>query len=345
MKSLWRLLGLAAAVHITLGLGSAAAQRVMVRNAPPGTAVEVVLNAEQVGTGTVDASGVVTVPFALPEKDGKAELDANVFADVCDKRRRIVIVDRNRAPAPVAEGCDRREISGLFWVRRANTIVIDLAPSTPTLLLINGNYTPPKPTSPDEESESRPHAPLPKGFVLFAGTGTTRLRDWAALQCGTASPCSGDSGRLSYSFGVAYWLTRFVGVEANYLKPTQFKASGGDTFKFDTGMDTDVWSIVGKAGVQAGVVRLYGQGGVNYHQTTLKTKETQDTATQSFEVQTEGWNPTFGGGGEVWIKNKVAIYGELAVATIKGKAKGGGEAKIDDRATALTVGIRLHVGG
>ena len=347
MKSPWRLLGLAAALNITLGLGTASAQRVMLRHVPAGTPVEVILNAETVGTGTVGDDGDVIIPFTLPEKDGKAEMDANVFVDTCPKLRRVLIVDRNRAAAPVAEGCERREISGLFWVRRVNTMVIDVASPNPTLLLINGTYTPPKPVSPDEEAgESKPHAPLPKGFVMFAGGGLTKFRDFLFLQCGNASPCSGDERPVSYGFGATLWLTRNFGVEGSYLHPRSLKVSGGgDTYTFKTDLSADIWSILGKAGVQAGPVRIYGQGGLNYHQATLTTKETIDVATQKFETQTKGWNWAYGGGMEIWIKRKVALYGEFDRAKIKGKATGGGEAKIDDRATALLVGLRVHVGG
>jgi hypothetical protein len=141
MKSPWRLLGLAAALNLTFGLATASAQRVMLRHAPAGTPVEIVLNTETVATGTVGEDGEVTIPFELPVKDGKAEIDANVFVDVCEKVRKVVIVDRNRAALPVAEGCDRREVSGLFWVRPVNTLVVDVAAATPTMLLINGKYS------------------------------------------------------------------------------------------------------------------------------------------------------------------------------------------------------------
>jgi hypothetical protein len=45
MKSPWRLLALAAALHMTLGTGTALAQRVMLRHAPRGSRVEIFLNA------------------------------------------------------------------------------------------------------------------------------------------------------------------------------------------------------------------------------------------------------------------------------------------------------------
>src|SRR4051794_20774498 len=98
MTSPLRLLGLAAALHLTLGLGTALAQHVMLRHAPPGSPVEIFLNSDKVADGTAGEDGDVTIAFTLPAKDGKAEIDANVFVDVCDKVRKVVIVDRNRAP-------------------------------------------------------------------------------------------------------------------------------------------------------------------------------------------------------------------------------------------------------
>lgn len=345
MTSAWRLLGLAAAVNMTLGVGTAAAQRVMVRHAPAGTPIEIVLNGDVVGTGTVAEDGDITIPFTLPEKDGKAELDAYIFVDTCAKSRRVIIADQARAPAAVPEGCDRREISGLYWVRRVNTIVIDLAPANPTLLLVTGNYTPPRPLTPEEEAgEERPHAPLPKGLVVFAGGGQFSLRDFVPFQCGNAPACSGDGNVFAYGFGATYWITRNFGVEGSYMNPSTIKVSGGDTFFFNTGLSADVWSVLGKAGVQAGAVRIYGQGGMNYHQATVTTEQSIDLATQKIEFKTKGWNWIYGGGAEVWIK-KVAIYGEFDVAWIKGDDRAGGEAKIDDRARAFMAGIRVHLGG
>src|SRR6478752_5667375 len=97
MTRLWRLLAVAAALNLTAGAALAAAQTVMVRHTPPGTSVEVVLDDAVVGTGTSDASGDVSIDFKLPDP---GELDANISVDVCDKSRRVLIVDRNkRGPA------------------------------------------------------------------------------------------------------------------------------------------------------------------------------------------------------------------------------------------------------
>jgi hypothetical protein len=347
MTSPLRLLGMAAALNVSLGLGTAAAQRVMVRHAPAGAPVEVMLNATQAGTGTADESGDVTIPFTLPEKDGVSEIDANVFVDVCEKVRRVLIVEAARPAPPPAEGCDRREISGLFWVRRVNTIVIDLASPNPTLLLINGSYTPPRPRTPEEEStgETPPHAPLPKGLMMFAAGGITAFEDALKLACGTAVTCSGDGSPYAYSFGATYWFTRNFGVEGSFLHPQKIEAKGGDGYTFDTTLNADIWNILGKAGVQAGPVRLYGQGGLTYHQATHTTHETIGEATQTFELQTKGWSYVYGGGAEIWVKPRVAIFGELDFAKVKGDATDNSEAKIDDKARSLLVGVRVHIGG
>lgn len=346
MTSPLRLLGMAAALNVSLGLGTAAAQQVMVRHVAAGTPVEVVLNGATVGNGTVDQSGDVTIPFTLPEKDGKSDIDAYIFVDACDKVRRIVIAEASRPASPAPEGCDRREISGLFWVRRANTIVIDLAPTNPTLLLVTGNYTPPPDPVPGEEApESVPHAPLPRGFVMFAGGGLTSFRDVISVNCGLTQNCSGDGSPYAYTFGATYWITRYLGVEGSFLHPQKIKIAGGDGFTFDTSMNVDIWNLLGKAGVQAGPVRLYGHGGMSYHQATHVTNQTIADVSQRFEIQTEGWSYVYGGGAEIWVKPRIALFGEIDIARLKGKATDDSEFRIDDRAQSLIAGIRVHIGG
>ena len=53
MTSPWRLLALAAALQITLGIGTASAQRVLLRHAPPGSPVQIFLNAAKVAARTL----------------------------------------------------------------------------------------------------------------------------------------------------------------------------------------------------------------------------------------------------------------------------------------------------
>jgi hypothetical protein len=225
--------------------------------------------------------------------------------------------------------------------------VIDLAPANPTLLLISGSYTPPRPRTPEEEAsgESIPHAPLPKGLVMFAGGGLTTFRDALTLACGNAATCAGDASPYAYTFGATYWFTRNFAVEGSFLHPQKIKATGGDGYTFDTTLNADIWNILGKVGVQGGPVRLYGQGGLSYHQATHTTNQTIGEASQRFELQTKGWSYVFGGGAEIWVKPRVAIFGELDFARVKGDPTDGSEAKIDDRARSILAGIRVHIGG
>ena len=347
MTSAWRLLGMAAALNVTLGAGAAAAQQVLVRNAPAGEAVELVVNAATAATGTANAEGEATLAFTVPVKDGKAEMDANVFVDVCDKMRRVLIVDQARPAPPPAAGCDRREVSGLFWVRSVNTIVVDVGAAKPTLLLIRGAYNPPA-LDVDEQGEPIPRAPLPKGFMMSGGGGLASMNNTLTLECGNA-PCTPKKQQLSYTFAVTYWLTRWLGVEGSYVKPRNFTATGGipDSFAFDTELDADIWTVVAKGGIPAGPIRLYIQGGMNYHQATVTTTQTMtgQALTQTFQFETKGWNWVAGGGAEAWIKPKIALYGELGFAKIRGDARGGGEAKIDDRARLILGGVRIRLGG
>ena len=191
MADSWRLLAMTAALQLGLWAGDASAQTIYLRNAAPGTRVEVVVDTAASGTGVVDEAGEAKVAFRLP--DARTEMDANIFVDACDKLRRVLVVDRARQPPPPAEGCERREISGIFWVRPVNTIVINLADPDPSLLLVKGSYTPPTPEAEAaaESGEDHPTPPLPKGLVMFAGGSFASFRDAFNLSCGTAPSCSG----------------------------------------------------------------------------------------------------------------------------------------------------------
>jgi hypothetical protein len=141
------------------------------------------------------------------------------------------------------------------------------------------------------------------------------------------------------------WLTRFVGVEGTYLRPHEMKATGGDGYTFETTLDSDVWTIAGKAGVQAGPTRIYGKGGFNYHEAVNKTTQTMDNLTQTFEYKTTGWSWLIGGGMEGWLgtNHRMAIYADFAIMPLKGKAESGGEAMIDDSLKVVTVGLKLRL--
>jgi hypothetical protein len=306
-----------------------------------------VLNAAPAATGTANDAGVATLTTRMKDLIGKTEIDANVSVDVCDGKRRVLIVEVGAPTLPVEAGCDRRPVSGLYWVRPVNTVVVNLAGVVPTLLLVKGSYGIPVPsadgTTP-EDGGPRSWRPLPQGPILSGSAGLSKFRDALLVACGTASPCSGDDSGLAYSGGATYWITRFVGVEASYLKPKNMTAEGGDTFSFDSTLDADVWTLAGIAGAPIGPVRLYGKAGVNYHQATSTTIQTVGNVSQTIAFRTKGYGWLFGGGLEGWISSRVALFGEFDLASLKGDAEGGGEALIDDRLRLFMGGIRLHIG-
>lgn len=337
MTRLWRLLAIAAALNVTAGAALAAAQTVLVRNAPPGVTVEVLLGDTVVGTSAAGPAGDASVDLKLPEP---GELDANIFVDVCETSRRVIVVDHNKRPSPSPIGCDRREISGIFWVRRINTLVVDVGGTQPSMLLVKGDFTPPKPP-PAEGEAAAPKRPSPKGVTLFGGSGLGSFSEALFLACGNASGCDGNNGGLGYSFGSTVWITRWLGAEGAYIKPRGVKVKGGDTFSFDHKFNVDIFTLVAKVGIPAGPVRAYGLAGVNFHQSTLDLTETIDTATQTFQQKTHGWGPQIGGGIEVWATPKVALYGEATMSRLKANAENGGEGIVDDRLRFLGFGVRI----
>src|SRR5215471_7508880 len=266
-----RLLLAAAALMTTLGGGVAAAQTVMIRNGPPSTSVEVLLNGVSVGTGTTNEAGEVTIPVSAGTTITQKGIDANIYVDICDKVRRIQIVDRTKVVPPPGDTCDRREISGLFWVRTINTIAFDLGGAAPSLLLVRGSYVYKAP-----RDEDAPHIwrPLPTGLLVYGAAGNAKLDTAFSQACGNASKCGGtDTGLGGYTFGATFWLRRWIGVEGAYVKPRQMKATGGDTYSFTSTQDTDIFTVAAKGAVPAGPIRIFGEGGAAYHQGTTKTVE------------------------------------------------------------------------
>jgi hypothetical protein len=132
MTRLGRLLAIAAALHVTAGAATAAAQTVMVRNAPPGMTVEALLNDAVVATGTANPEGVATLDVKLPEP---GEMDANIYVDVCDHCAGCSSSSQRALPPPA--GCVRRE-SAASSGSRVNTLVVDIGATQPSMLLVKG---------------------------------------------------------------------------------------------------------------------------------------------------------------------------------------------------------------
>jgi len=354
----WRPLVLAAALTMVSGADSATAQTVMVKGAPAGSNVEVVLNAATVGTAAAVPGGYTTVampPSADAKADPKAAIDAFIFVDTCDSRLRVLIVERGAQAAALEASCIRREIAGLFLVRPVSTLVVDVTGPSPTLLLRQRKFNP--------GAGPRTWSPSPLGLVVFGGGSYTWFSKTGDLACGNVDRCIQDDSGGGYTFGAAYWILPFVAAEATYVKPGDTYASGtgaaaGTLYSFNSALDAEVLTVSGIAGYPAGPVRVYGKFGAAYHRATFTTTEsvgdstitvggvtqTIPGGTQTLAYRTSGWGWMLGGGLEVWLNRTIAAYGEFGWGPIKGKDMDGGEAVMDEKLTQILFGAKVHIG-
>lgn len=310
MLRIWRPLGLAAVLHVVFTT-VAAAQTVIITNAPPGDKIEVVLGGKPAGSGAVDSSGVATVPINLQTATGAGEMDARVYVDVCSKLHRILITERNQLPPPKQDGCDRREIAGIFWVRSVNTLVINVGGPIPTMLLTKGKY---------DVNNPSPVKRSPVGFVVFGGGGLIKFTEVARSACGTVADCRSDDSGSAFTGGAAYWILPWLAAEGSYIRPSELTTTGtGTGFEFTTGFDAHIVTAVANVGVSIKAARLYGKVGGVFHRSTTTTKQTAGPDTQTTALKTQGWGPFFGAGLEGWVKPAFAIYFEGAFGTLKGK--------------------------
>ncbi len=324
-----------AAVFSIVAAAPVAGQTVIVRGAAAGETVEVFVNGAAGGTGTIGADGTARVAANLPmNAAGRPEMDSRLYVDACARIRRVLIVDRNQLPPTAESGCTRSEIGGVYWVRQRSTIVVDVSGPIPDVLLRQGAYNPNAPV--------RRLAPV--GLVAFGGGGLAKVSEATAIACGNVGDCADDGYVGAYTAGGTLWITRWLGVEGSYLKPSKVVVTGnGGGFTFTSELDVHVVNAVAKAGVPIGPVRLYGQGGATYHEATTTLVQTVGSATQTVATRTDGWGYTFGGGLEAWISDRLGLYGEAGATKIKGNERLAGEIEIDDRLTHLLLGVRFRI--
>lgn len=354
MTNLWRPLVLAAALNVLAGAGMAVAQTVVVTNAPAGGNVELVLNATPLGSVAADERGDATLPLNLQKNLGRMQIDANVFVDMCENTRRVLIAERGGQLPAATAGCERREAPGLYWVREGTSVVVDVGGTQPSVLLIKGSY------DPREDYTTRPPRVVPTGFVATGGAGLVSYRDAVLIACGNAPDCSGKGMRFGFTGGAEFWLNKFLAAEGAYVRPDKLAVKGsGDTYRFNSSIDANIFTVAGKVGGPVGPARLYGRAGANYHTAKSLMSETIDDrtvtvdtveetikgGTQSSELKTKGWGWLFGGGFEVWATPSTAIYADLSFAKLRGKENGNGDGRLNDRLVMFFVGLRVHIGG
>jgi hypothetical protein len=317
------LTNLAIAFAVSASAGVASAQTVIVRNAPPGATVTIVMNETALPAVTADSNGDARVALGLPST--ATEADVHIYTESCGNDRRVLLVERGLQPPASTQPCDRRDVYGFFIVRPVTTLVVDMARPDPAVFIRQGPVPASWLTHGDVAEPSHfTGATPPKGLVLSAGAGFITSSNVADVLCGTVADCIANDFNPAVGIGATYWLKPMIGVQVDFVKPGDVSASGnGDTYRFHSSRETRLVTLSGNVGGSVGMARIYGRGGINYHAATLSTIETIDDVTitaadgttqtvkggtQSFELKTAGWGWTVGGGVEFWLKPSVAVY-------------------------------------
>lgn len=362
MRSPWRLLALAAAITVSVASGVATAQTVSVIKAPPGAAVELVLNTTAIASTTATATGTAVLDVNLTARRGKDEIDATIFVDVCGDLRRILLIEPGVEGMPVPADCIRREISGVYVVRPVTSFVVNVAEPMPSVRFRQGR-APEAWLDPDAhpEGEGRDWGPLPTGLIAFGGAGVAMSQNQALIACGNVADCSGSGNRFALNAGIDVWFAPFLAVEGSFLRPADVTTTGrGLTadggHRFTNYLDIRMATAGGKVGIPVGPVRLYGKGGITYSRLESVTTQTIYTSTdvgeeyptieggtQNFGLRNTGWGWYAGGGGEIWVSRRLAVYGEMVYTPVGGDSSEGGEGSIKETVTSILGGIRFAI--
>ncbi len=358
MSRFWRRAVLAAALNVTLAVGAAGAQTVVVKNAPAGAAIELRWNGEPVGRASAGADGIATLTFPQGKLD-RPESDARVLVDVCEAVRVITLVERAMQPPPAEAACSRTDIGQFVLLQAGTSLLVDLGPAAPTLWVRQGPVPPDWLLNIEEGPAERPRRPAPTGLILFADGSYTSFSKFAQSACGTLD-CDASTFKPGYSVGASIWLSQYFGIEGGFRKPSVAKVTGEETnYQYESTLDARVITTAILIGVPVGPVRFYARGGATHHRATYHTTQTihdrtltiggvEQTipgGTQEFELRTGGWGWLFGGGLEGWLGRRVALYGEANYGALKGGARDDGEGELDDRITTLGFGLRIRLGG
>ena len=359
MRTLSPLSLLVCGVTLTIaGAAPAAAQSVIVRNAMPGTTIQVQLNEEAARSVAADTNGDATFTLQMPARTD--EISVRFVVDVCSSQVRVHVIGPGVEPMPQGPGCNRNAAREVFIMRGLTTFVVDLDGTSSSIHLTQGPAPASWLGSAQSGQKARKYflATPPSALVLFAGAGIPRFGNAVNVACGNVTTCSGGAFTGAVAAGAAYWMRSYLGAQITFTKPARTTATGsGDTFRFNSGLDSRLMTIVATAGIPVGPARLYALGGRNYHRASFSTTETINDetvvvndvsqtikgGTQTFEHKTEGWNWLFGGGVEAWVTKPIAFYVEFQRATLKANDIGAVEGGIDDHATLIMSGIRVRI--
>lgn len=363
MREFWRPLALAAAFFVIVAVGSATAQTVIVTKAPPGAAIQLGLDTATVATATADATGLATLSVDLAAHGGKTETDVRIFVDLCDKARRITLVEAGYQPPVPGPGCTRREIFGVFYLRNITTLVVNASEGSQAVWLRQG----PAPlhwlgneVAGGSAEPTGSALLIPNGMVFFGGGGIAKYGTAVSISCGVGTQCAGKDVRLAGRFGADYWFGPHLAVSGSYLRPgNALTAGSGSGYTFGSSLSPNIAVVTAKVGVSVRRIRVYGEAGMDYTWATLTTNETipdqvvtvNGTAqtitggTQTITFKTSGLGWVIGGGAEFWMKRSLALYAEFGRAALRGTPVGGGEGRLDDSLVYAVAGFRLHLLG
>ena len=358
MRQRWQTCGLAAAIILIGCVRAANAQTVIVKGTPSGMTAELSVNGTSVGTATPDAEGLATI--AVPAaSEFAAETRTNLYIDRCATSRRVHLAGAALAP-PAEGGCVREALTWAFLVRRDSTFVIDISGTSPLVRMRRGRA----PEAwlrygPGEEEVASPWGPTPTGLVVFGGAGLALFNNLADVACGNVG-CATDESKASFAFGATYWVLPFLGVEAQYVKPSVASVEGNQIgYRFGSTLESRIFTVAGNVAAPLGRVRLFGRVGMNRHQTLMITTQTVDDATrtnedgsttlipgatQTYNFETKDWGYLFGGGAEVWLTRHIAAYGDLSRVALGGDVIGYPEATASNAAWLIHGGIRVRIG-
>jgi hypothetical protein len=345
-------LKLATVLILVCGARAANGQTAMVRNAPPGSSIELTLNSGAAVTAKADGYGDATL--AVPPLG--RETDVQLHVDICSNVVKVLINEPGQPPPGADVGCTRKDMWGVYVMRAVTTFVVEVTNTDASVYLSQG----PPPREWLEHGESRADrlwSAAGNGLMLSAGAGLAIFSEGVSNYCGNVSGCTSSSG-FAYHLGGEFWVTRNFAAQIAYLRPDDISASGGDdTFHFNTTRTMRVLTIGGKAGVPVGHGRVYGLGGWNHHEATDATTQTVNDqtitvdgkstvvkgGTQAFGQKTRGWGWIVGGGYDLWVRKWLGVYAEFTEVILKGSSANAGAATIDERSTFLVGGIRARL--
>ena len=359
MRAPWRLLMGAAALNLIVS-ATAAAQTVVVTKAPPGSTIELVVNSVVAATATADPSGVATIPLTPEARGGKTESDAYVFVEYCDNNlRRVILIEPGMEGFPGGQ-CPRKEAPGGYVLRQTTTLVVNVSEPVPSVLVRQGKA----PASWLTDDVDKPPAPRrdfanSRGLYGFGAGGIGSISDVALVACG-GQECSGGTKPWVFSAGATFWYKPWLGFEGAWLKPGDIRLNGAATaYEYVTTLKTDIITMVGKVGVPLSVVRPYGFGGLTFsrsHWTTTQSIQDQSATvdgvvvvvpggTQTFNLFTQGWSWTAGGGMEFAVGKRGLIFTEGGFANVRGSDRQGGEGETKQRMLYIVGGVRIRILG